>query len=72
MKVTQEMTINELLSSFPEDRVELIAKYLIDLGMHCLGCPSASFESLEEGLLNHGFDNKKIDEIIKDLNKIVE
>ena len=33
-----------------------IAPVLLEAGMHCLGCPSAQGETLEEAAMVHGFD----------------
>ncbi len=49
--VTKDMTIGEALMTNPE-----IAPVLMDAGMHCLGCPSAQGETLEEAAMVHGFD----------------
>lgn len=49
--ITKEMTIGEILRTNPD-----AAAVLMDAGMHCLGCPSAQGESLEEAALVHGID----------------
>ena len=51
MKVTKDMTIGQLLSVAP-----LVAPVLLEVGMHCLGCPSAQAETLEEAAMVHGLD----------------
>ena len=33
-----------------------VAPILMEAGMHCLGCPSAQAESLEEAAMVHGMD----------------
>ena len=33
-----------------------IAPILLNIGMHCLGCPSSQAESLEEACMVHGLD----------------
>lgn len=50
-EVTKEMTIGQLLRAKPE-----AAEVLMAAGMHCLGCPSAQGESLEEAAMVHGMD----------------
>jgi len=45
------------------------AEILFEAGMHCLGCPMAQQESLEQGCLAHGMSKKEIEELIKELNK---
>ena len=32
------------------------AQFFLEIGMHCLGCPSASGESIEEACAVHGED----------------
>lgn len=49
--VTKEMTIGEILNRNPD-----VAPVLLEAGMHCLGCPSAQGESLEEAAMVHGID----------------
>lgn len=49
--ITKEMTIGEILNTNPN-----VAPVLLNAGMHCLGCPSAQGESLEEAAMVHGLD----------------
>lgn len=51
VKVTKDMTIGQLLGVAP-----MVAPVLMEAGMHCLGCPSAQAESLEEAAMVHGLD----------------
>ncbi len=57
--VTKEMTIGEILRANPN-----VAGVLLEAGMHCLGCPSAQGESLEEAAMVHGLDIDKLMEAI--------
>ena len=50
-QVTKSTTIGELLQID-----ENIAPILLNIGMHCLGCPSSQMESLEEAAMVHGID----------------
>ena len=59
-KVTKDMIIREVLTLDPG-----CADFLINIGMHCLGCPSASGESLEMACMVHGAD---VDKLVNDLN----
>ena len=48
-KFTKDMTIGEAL------RVDMnAAPVLMEIGMHCVGCPSAQGETLEEAAMVHG------------------
>ena len=60
IKITKDMTIGELMMT---DRGA--AMVLMQNGMHCVGCPSAAGETLEEASLVHGMD---IDKLLKDIN----
>ncbi|KDR96355.1 hybrid cluster protein-associated redox disulfide domain-containing protein [Peptoclostridium litorale DSM 5388] len=63
-KVTKDMTITDILA---EDRntAYIFMKY----GMHCLGCPSARFETVEQAAQVHGLDLEKL---IEELEKFFE
>ena len=49
--ISKEMTIGEMLRTNPA-----VAPILMEAGMHCLGCPSAQGETLEEAAMVHGMD----------------
>ncbi len=49
--ITKDMTIGEALRINAD-----IAPVLMEIGMHCLGCPSAQGETLEEAAMVHGID----------------
>ncbi len=50
-QVDKEMIIADILNVDPT-----IAPILMAAGMHCIGCPSAQGESLEEAAMVHGLD----------------
>lgn len=50
-QITKSTRIGELLNVFPES-----APILMEIGMHCLGCPASQMESLEEAAMVHGID----------------
>ena len=59
--ITKDMTIGEILRKAPE-----VAPVLMEAGMHCLGCPSAQGESLEEAAMVHGLDAQVLEDQIND------
>ena len=59
-QVTKQMLIGELLQLDPN-----IAGVLMRAGMHCIGCPSAQGESLEEAAFVHGID---CDALVENIN----
>ena len=60
LNITKDMTIGELLVVAP-----IVAPVLMEVGMHCLGCPSAQAETLEEAAMVHGLDAETLVEKIK-------
>ena len=50
-KISKDMTIGELIAMDTN-----IIGILMGAGMHCIGCPSAQGESLEEAAMVHGID----------------
>lgn len=58
-QITKDMTIGEILVTNPN-----VAPILLEAGMHCLGCPSAQGESLEEAAMVHGMDINELMEKI--------
>lgn len=58
--INKEMKIGELLEMAPEK-----AEILLNAGMHCLGCPAAQGETLEEACSVHGID---VNELVEKLN----
>ncbi len=59
-EVTKEMLIGDIL-----DADVGTAQFFLNMGMHCLGCPSARGESLEMACQVHGVD---VDELVADIN----
>ena len=61
MVVTKDTIIGDIL-----DADAAVAPYFLEIGMHCLGCPSARGESVGEACMVHGID---VEELLKELNK---
>lgn len=60
MKFDKDTTIGEILEKAPDK-----AEILLEIGMHCLGCPASQMETLEEACDVHGID---VEEVITKLN----
>lgn len=59
-RISKDMIIADML------KVDAgIAAILMALGMHCIGCPSAQGESLEEAAMVHGLN---ADELVANVN----
>ena len=60
VKITKDMIIADVLAVAPQS-----AEIFLSVGMHCLGCPSANGETVEQACAVHGAD---VDELIKRIN----
>ena len=63
-QVTKSTMIGELLQID-----ENIAPILLNIGMHCLGCPSSQMETLEEAAMVHGIE---LEVLLARLNAFLE
>lgn len=63
MKVTKQSIIGDVLDYAPAT-----AQFFFAIGMHCLGCPSARGESIEDACAVHGTN---ADELIDAINKFL-
>lgn len=61
MEFNKDTKIGDILENAPEK-----ADILLEVGMHCLGCPASQMETLEEACAVHGID---VEEVVKMLNK---
>lgn len=57
------MVIGQVLQEYPQT-----VPVFLELGMHCLGCPSATMESVEGAAMTHGKDP---DDLVFELNKVI-
>ncbi len=64
MKVTKDTLISEVLEMDIET-----ARFFFEIGMHCIGCPASSGESIEQACAVHGTDP---DELIKKINEFLD
>ena len=62
-KVTKDTIIAGALRICPDS-----AELFMEIGMHCLYCPSASGESIEQACMVHGCDP---DKLVNDINKLI-
>lgn len=63
MTVTKDSIIGDVLDFNPET-----APYFLEMGMHCLGCPSSRGETIEEACAVHGVE---ADELVNKLNEFL-
>lgn len=60
MQITKDTVIGTILDSAPET-----APFFLEMGMHCLGCPSARSETVAQACMVHGVN---ADELVSKIN----
>ena len=63
IEITKDTIIGDILDIAPHT-----APIFLSIGMHCLGCPSAQMESLEEACMVHGID---CDSLVAGMNEVL-
>ena len=63
-RVTKDTMIGDLLQIDQN-----VAPLLLNLGMHCLGCPSSQMETIEEAAMVHGLDP---DDLVVEINTFID
>ncbi len=61
MTITKDLIIGDVLDKYPET-----AELFFAMGMHCLGCPAARGETIEEACQVHCAD---ADELVRKINE---
>ncbi len=62
--ISKKMSFAEVLKKFSE-----AAEIFLSEGLHCIGCPLAMTETIEEGCKAHGIDVNKVIKKIKEKMK---
>ena len=60
MNINKDTTIGEILEKEPEK-----AEILLEVGMHCIGCPASQMETLEEACEVYGIN---VEDVVEKLN----
>jgi len=64
------MTIEDIFTKHPQ-KGQRLAQEMTNAGLHCVGCQAATWETLEVGMLGHGFQEGDIKTLIDRLNEIL-
>ena len=64
MTINKDTIIGSILDVAPET-----APFFLEMGMHCLGCPSARGETVEQACMVHGVN---ADELVAKINAFLE
>ena len=65
MKITKDITIEELVETIPSS-----VKYLMEKGVKCIACGEPIWGTLEDAAKEKGFSDSDIESFINDLENI--
>ena len=60
-QITKDMIIADIIAVDTN-----LIPVLMSAGMHCVGCPSAQGESLDEAYVDHGLDADEVEAALND------
>lgn len=69
-QITRDMTIESIFSSFPH-KAQKLANAVTKAGLQCVGCSAATWETLEAGMMGHGYNEEQITKLLNTLNQIL-
>ncbi len=61
-EIKKDLRIGEILEL---DCANEIIPFLLNMGMHCIGCPASAMETIEEACMVHGVD---ADDLVASIN----
>lgn len=61
-EIKKDLRIGEILEL---DCANEIIPFLLNMGMHCIGCPASAMETIEEACMVHGVD---ADDLVDSIN----
>ncbi len=68
--INKDTIIADILEMHP-DKAMLLSEIMMEFGIHCVGCGANAFETLEQGVLGHGYSEKDLNKLLIDLNKAI-
>ena len=69
--ISSQMTIADIFTQFPE-KGQKLAQEMSNFGLQCAGCSASTTETLEVGVLSHGYLEKDLEELVSRLNAILD
>jgi iron-sulfur cluster assembly accessory protein len=70
-QISRQMTIEDIFSNYPQ-KAQKLAQEITNAGLQCVGCQASTWETLEAGMLGHGYAEEEIDDLVDRLNEILK
>jgi iron-sulfur cluster assembly protein len=69
--IMKTMTIEDVFTSNPS-KAQKLAQVMTNAGLHCVGCDASNHETIEQGMVSHGIQEEKIEELVLELNSVLD
>ena len=69
-RIDRQMTIDDIFNRFP-GKSQKLAQEMSNAGLHCVGCSASTDETLEAGMMGHGFSNEEMESLLQRLNAVL-
>lgn len=69
--ISAQMTISEIFANFPE-KSQRLAQEMANFGLQCAGCSAANTETLEVGVLSHGYTPQDLELLMSKMQEILD
>lgn len=70
-RIDSQMTIEEIFTRFPA-KSQKLAQEMSNAGLNCVGCCASTWETLEAGMMGHGYGQEEMEALIAKLNAILD
>jgi iron-sulfur cluster assembly protein len=60
----KDMTVGEVVGLYPG-----AADILMGYGLHCVGCHANAYETVEQGVMGHGYSEEDLKNLVEDINE---
>lgn len=65
--VTRDMIIADVVGRYP-----FAIEIFMDFGIHCFSCSVSEYETIEQGVLGHGFTEEELEELLEEINSSIK
>ena len=65
--ITGKEPIAQIVEKYP-----FLGEIFMEYGLHCVSCHVAEVETLEEGCMSHGMDEKTYEMLLEDVNELIQ
>jgi|TARA_Y100000310_G_scaffold279891_1_gene299284 iron-sulfur cluster assembly accessory protein len=70
-KISRDMIVDDIFQKYPM-KAQKLSQVMKNAGLNCVGCSASTDETIEQGILGHGMEEKDLLVLIDDLNEVLK